>query len=118
MRTNGRFEARALLRVAVLVRGRSRRSLPDLALTDNVSARGARIITKRSRRPGDICELTGLSGASYVLARVVYCERLANRNYCIGLELQESQQNWWHGTHATTAAPLESSSRGELNVAS
>jgi hypothetical protein len=93
-------------------------ALTDLALTENVSPRGARIITKRARKAGDSCGLASLSGGFYVSARVVYCERLPNRNYCIGLELQESQQNWWQPSRAVPAAIEARSGRAGLRAAS
>jgi hypothetical protein len=117
MRMNGRFETRVFLRLAILMRSPSHRSASDLALTENVSPRGARIITKRFRKPGELCEIADLSSGFYVSARIVYCERLANRNYCIGLELEAPQQDWWQGSRDVRTAPVEKSSRAELNLA-
>jgi hypothetical protein len=100
----------------MLMRSPSHRALPDLALTENVSPRGARIVTKRFRKPGELCELASLTGGFYMAARVVYCERLANRNYCIGLELQDYQQDWWLSSSLIPAS-LRRSSRTALDIA-
>lgn len=85
MRTNGRFETRVLLRLAVLMRNPSHPSLTDLGLTENVSPRGARIVTKRFRKPGETCEIADLSGSLYVSARIVYCERLVESQLLHGI---------------------------------
>jgi hypothetical protein len=116
MQTNGRFEARVLLRLAVLMRSASDPALECLALTENVSSRGARILTKRPRKSGELCELSALAGDVFVSARVVYCERLASRTYCIGFELQDPQQDWWHGKIAFRAAPQERKLSTELHI--
>jgi hypothetical protein len=117
MRTNARFETRVFLTLPFLMRGGLDSSLMDLALTENVSLRGARLISKVSRKPGELCELASLSGDFCVVAHVVYCERLATRSYRIGLELQDSRRNWWQRSRAVPPAPVNRSGRADLNIA-
>lgn len=117
MRTNGRFEARVLLRLAILMHSPSQTGPADLALTENVSPRGTRVITKRPRKPGEVCELSALAGGVFISARVVYCRRLPNRNYCIGLELQDSEQDWWLPSRPFGTGLADRSNRAELDIA-
>ena len=117
MRTNARFETRVFLTLPFLIRSGLGSSLAGLALTENVSPRGARLMSKVFLKPGELCELATLSGDFRVAAHVVYCERLANRSYRIGLELQDSRQNWWHSSRAVAPATVNRSGRAGLNVA-
>ncbi|HVB87434.1 MAG TPA: hypothetical protein VNK23_12310 [Candidatus Dormibacteraeota bacterium] len=71
----------------------------DLALTGNVSAHGARIVTKRAGNPGEEWQVAAISNGIRHDARVIYCIALSKQNFCIGLELEQPVQNWWDGCH-------------------
>lgn len=99
MPMNGRFEIRVFLTVALYLHD-SNKSVPaDLALTENVSAHGARIVTKRAGNPGEEWQIAAISNGIRHDVRVIYCVALSKHNFCIGLELEEPAQNWWDGCH-------------------
>jgi len=95
---NGRFESRVFLTVPLYLHDSTKSVPADLALTENVSSHGARIVTKRAGNPGEEWQIAAMANGIRRDARVVYCEELSNRNFCIGLELEESAQNWWDGS--------------------
>ncbi len=61
--------------------------------TDNVSPRGARIFSKRAWKPGDALRVTLLNGHS-ACGKVVYCERLPDDRYGIGVNFQDQPVTW------------------------
>ena len=97
MAMNGRFETRVFLTIPLYLLGPSAQSCSSLALTENVSARGARIVTKRYAAPGECWQLTALSGDLRLPVRVIYCEAASNGNFCIGLQLDRPVKEWWNG---------------------
>jgi hypothetical protein len=96
---NGRFENRVFLTVPLYLRDPNKSVPADLALTENVSAHGARIVTKRSGNPGEQWQVAAISNGVRHHARVIYCVAVSKHNFCIGLELEEPAQNWWDGCH-------------------
>ncbi|MGH9716758.1 MAG: PilZ domain-containing protein [Candidatus Acidiferrales bacterium] len=114
---NGRFETRIFLTVPLYLHESHKTVAADLALTENVSAHGARVVTKRPGRPGEEWQIAALSGGIQLAARVVYCEALANHNFCVGLELGESAQNWWSVSRGIPGdAKTERACRQESNL--
>lgn len=113
MSTNGRFERRVFLTIPLYLHD-SNRSVPaDLALTENVSSHGVRIVTKRAGSPGEEWQIAAIANGIRREVRVVYSEELSNRNFRIGLELEDAAQNWWDGSqesrsHAKTATARRS----------
>jgi PilZ domain-containing protein len=65
-------------------------SLQETAIAENVSARGARVATEKIWRPGDHVFLTTRETDIATQARVIYCQRLENGKYAVGLELVEA----------------------------
>jgi hypothetical protein len=64
----------------------------ETALAQNVSAGGARVATERIWRPGERVLLSPHEGGKPVNARVVYCQRLENGNFAIGLEVLAAEK--------------------------
>ena len=58
-----------------------------MALAENVSARGMRVATQDVWLPGDPVLLTSPGFGVNTRARVVYCQRLENNRFAVGLEL-------------------------------
>jgi hypothetical protein len=95
MSLEGRVETRLPLKVQVnLVSTHA----PEVVLTENVSPRGARVVTKRRWQPGEHQWITPGSGKLHLQARVVYCQPVSNDSFHIGLALQDSCANWWDGS--------------------
>lgn len=55
----------------ILMQSASGHGPADLAVTENVSSRGVRVMTKRLRKPGELCQLCDLSGYIRLPARVI-----------------------------------------------
>ncbi len=61
--------------------------------TDNISSRGARVFSKHAWRPGDDLRLTPLNENS-VRAKVIYCHRLPDNRYGVGVKFQGRPVTW------------------------
>jgi PilZ domain len=61
--------------------------LKETARAQNVSAGGARVTTKNLWHPGEFVLMSFHGTGVSARARVVYCQRLENRNFAVGLEL-------------------------------
>jgi hypothetical protein len=62
--------------------------------TDNVSPHGARVFSRCSWQPGEQLQVTTLTEESSMRGEVMYCEKLDNDHYCIGLKFQERPVTW------------------------
>jgi hypothetical protein len=61
--------------------------------TDNISTRGARVFSRYPWQLGDTVRVTPLSGDS-ACGKVVYCQRLPDDRYSIGVKFQPSSLKW------------------------
>jgi PilZ domain len=66
----------------------------EVALVQNVSARGVRVATQQTWRPGDNVLLSSPESGVRTQARVVYCQRLENNRFAVGLELSAPLGEW------------------------
>jgi len=57
------------------------------AIAQNMSVRGLRVATERLLRPGDRVLLGSPESGLRTQARVVYCQRMKNNRFAVGLEL-------------------------------
>lgn len=55
---------------------------------DNVSTRGARVLTTQPLQPQEPLLVASTDGTLQTHARVVYCKRLAVRRYAVGLKFE------------------------------
>jgi hypothetical protein len=63
-------------------------------VTENVSPRGARIVTDSNCTPGKHVLLTAPEEGLKSLARVVYCQPLENTKLAVGLQLVVRVEEW------------------------
>ena len=61
--------------------------------TDNISAHGARVFSKHPHQPGDDVMITPIKEQT-TCGKVVYCERLADDRYAIGVKFQDCHVTW------------------------
>jgi PilZ domain-containing protein len=61
--------------------------LKETAIAQNVSARGMRVVTEHVWRPGGRVLLSSPESGIRTQARVVYCQRMENNRFAVGLEL-------------------------------
>lgn len=64
------------------------------AFSENVSPRGARVITDSVCAPGKVVRLDALEERLKLTARVVYCQRLDEEKLAVGLQLGVRVEKW------------------------
>lgn len=89
-----RLEKRLPMEVAVQIAGNTQVPGVETTFTENVSSRGARVMTVRRWQPEDRLTLTSLPGDFRALARVAYCQPLRGDGFAIGLEFLEPAGRW------------------------
>ena len=66
----------------------------ETTFTDNVSSRGARIVTSRRWSIDDRLTIATLTGSFHSVARVAYCESIPSSGYAVGVEFLEPDGAW------------------------
>jgi hypothetical protein len=86
------------LPIAIVVRLAHAQDQPvngaEVTYTDNISAHGARVVSRRSWQAGDLAQLTSLKDESTIRGRVVYCTKLPDDRYFVGLSFQGQGVTW------------------------
>jgi hypothetical protein len=62
--------------------------------TDNISAHGVRMFSRGFWQPGEQVEVTPSNEESPMHGEVVYCQRVQNDQFCIGLKFQGRPVTW------------------------
>jgi hypothetical protein len=95
-RLDGRMEKR--LPIAIVVRLAHAHDQPangaERTCTDNVSAHGARVVSSRPWQPGELAQVTSLKDEITILGKVVYCQKLLDDRYLIGLDFHGHRVTW------------------------
>ena len=89
-----RGENRSPVHVTVDLSGLDIHTIAQQGMTENVSARGARVVTSKPWQPNEHVTVRSLLGSLRSRARVVYCQPLGNDSFAIGLELFVSVGEW------------------------
>lgn len=87
----GRSERRKPKAVGVTARFSDGSSLPERTVTENVTMRGARIVTKAKLQPGGIIEIHFPTEIQF-RGRVVYCHHLPDGTFAVGLEIEDNSE--------------------------
>jgi hypothetical protein len=90
----GRFEKRIPRAVSVEIRPEDEGMPKEGTLTENVSLHGARVLMNREWRPGQHVLLISPKEGVWSRAQIVYCERVAQSRFAVGLELLEEVKLW------------------------
>jgi PilZ domain len=90
----GRCEKRIASTVAVEICLQDEPMLKERASTENVSAHGARVLMKRKLRPGQHVLVISPKEGVQSQAQIVYCQRLAESKFAVGLELSVRVEQW------------------------
>jgi hypothetical protein len=116
MPPDGRIEKRVTVETPIyLNRARESHSF-EKGLTENVSARGARVVTWHSWRPGDEPLLTPPSCEFHLSARVIYCHPVRKDHFSVGLQFCESFAQWWDKNAAGRRFPPRTALRSSETV--
>jgi hypothetical protein len=91
----GRFEQRIARTEVVELLDVSESPIAKVeAITENVSPQGARVITGSICAPGKLVRLDAPAEHLQLPARVVYCQRLEERKFAVGLQLNVRVERW------------------------
>ncbi|PYU21654.1 MAG: hypothetical protein DMG30_17155 [Acidobacteria bacterium] len=89
--TTGRLERRTARTLAVELCGEGRN---EKTFTENVSPRGARVVTEREWQPSARVLLICPEDNVWLEAEIVYYQRLAKNRFAVGLELSARVERW------------------------
>ena len=91
---NKRMERRTVARVEVELLSTDAPVINEIALTENVSRYGARVVTKMRWRPNDGVTVKLLREGLPNRARIVYCNPLKGEAFAIGLQFSSAVMSW------------------------
>jgi hypothetical protein len=89
-----RAERRIPMEIPVLLDGHRRMPGTESTFTENVSARGARVVSTRRWEHGERLTFVSRTGEFRSSARVAYCEPLQGDGFAIGVEFLEPKGRW------------------------
>lgn len=89
-----RCETRIPMEIGVQINGHAIFPGTEHTFAENVSSRGARVLSTRRWKVDDRLILTTLAGSFRAVARVAYCRGVNETGFAIGLELVERTGNW------------------------
>ncbi|MFY9804728.1 MAG: hypothetical protein WA211_12250 [Candidatus Acidiferrales bacterium] len=92
--TAPRRETRVPMEVGVQISGHPALPGTESTFTENVSPRGARVLSVRRWKPGDRLTIATLTGSFRAIARVAYCQLVPESGFAVGLEFVEPKGNW------------------------
>jgi hypothetical protein len=91
---SGRLEKRTRLTVPVQISTLQDPAGRERTTTENVCSLGIRVLTHRSRELNERLLINSMEGDRQLLARVVYCQRLSDGRFGVGLQFQQKATNW------------------------
>jgi hypothetical protein len=89
-----RAEDRMPMKVTVDLSSLDIRTPAQEGVTENISPRGARVLTNKPWKPDDRLNVRSLVGNFRSRARVVYCVPVDEQLFAIGLQLFAAAGNW------------------------
>jgi PilZ domain len=89
-----RTEDRTPMKITVDLSSLDVRTPAQEGITENVSPRGARVLTSKPWKPNDRLNVRSLLGNFRSRARVVYCVPVDAGQFAIGLQLFATAGNW------------------------
>jgi hypothetical protein len=89
-----RRETRVPMEVGVDIRGHERLPGTETTFTENVSSRGARVLSARRWDINDQLVITMRTGSFESVARVAYCQPVPHVGYAVGLEFVQPRGEW------------------------
>jgi hypothetical protein len=89
-----RREMRVPMEVGVQITGHAALPGTETTFTENVSARGARVVSMRRWKLNERLTIATLTGSFRSIARVAYCELMPQTGFAVGLEFVETSGRW------------------------
>ena len=91
---SGRLEKRTRLAVPVRISSLQEPSAGERTTTENVCSLGLRVLVQRARELNERLLIKSADGELQADARVVYCERLHDGRFALGLEFHGEVTRW------------------------
>jgi PilZ domain len=89
-----RVERRIPMEIPVVLDGHRRMPGTESTFTENVSARGARVVSTRRWEQGEQLTFVSRTGEFRSSARVAYCHPLQGDGFAVGVEFLEPKGRW------------------------
>jgi len=89
-----RRDTRVPMEVEVQIHGHAKLPGTEKTFTENVSARGARVLTTRRWKTNEQLVISTVAGSFRSVARVAYCQPVPRAGYAVGLEFVEPSGRW------------------------
>jgi hypothetical protein len=89
-----RVERRIPMEIGVFLDGHRDFPGAESTFTENVSARGARVVSFRRWEPGERLTFVSRTGEFRSPARVAYCHQMQGEGFAIGVEFLEPKGRW------------------------
>jgi hypothetical protein len=100
---SGRRERRTPLTVAVQISRFREPATTERTITENVCSSGLRVVAQRQMNPDESLLVSSAAGDLRVQARVVYCQRLRDGRFGVGLHFQGAEVRWPVGSSSSAA---------------
>jgi hypothetical protein len=97
---SGRLEKRTRLTLPVQISSPQYPTATEPTTTENVSSLGIRVLSQVPRSPNERLMVRSLDGDVRSLVRVVYCQRLPDGRFGVGLQFQGPAVNWLRSSPA------------------
>lgn len=91
---SGRLEKRVQLSLLVQISSLYDPSATERTTTENVCSLGMRVLGQKARELNERLMISSLVGDLRALARVVYCQRLPDGRFGIGIQFQGQTVSW------------------------
>src|SRR5579862_2639310 len=92
--TAARRESRTPMKVGVQIIGHPELPGTETTFTENVSPRGARVLSSRPWKINDQLIISTMTGAFKATARVAYCAMTPDSHFAVGVEFIEPNGRW------------------------
>jgi hypothetical protein len=89
-----RRESRIPMEIPVVLDGHRQVPGTESTFTENVSVKGARVVSLRRWEKGSPLFFSSRTGEFRSAARVAYCQPIRGEGYAVGVEFLESQGRW------------------------
>jgi len=91
---SGRLEKRTRLAIPVRISSLKEPSAGERSTTENICSLGLRVLVRRARELNERILIKSANGELETYARVVYCERLLDGRFALGLEFHGEVTSW------------------------
>ena len=96
----GRLEKRIQLSLPVQLSNPYDPSSSERTITENVCSLGMRVLTQKARELNERLMISSMVGDLRALAQVVFCQRLSDGRFGIGIQFQGQSVDWPAGSLA------------------